>query len=423
MEIPVVESNREYLIENYNQVRNLWTRLCKPLVPEDYVLQTSAGASPAKWHLAHTSWFFEQFILKNHFKGYKEFHPDYNFLFNSYYNSVGKFLDRQARGMISRPPIEDVQSYRKYVDEHMNALFDQLLGEQWNEVVPLLELGINHEQQHQELFLMDIKNIFYENPVRPVYHEIKSEDPQLPAFEWIEHEAGIEVIGRTENGFCYDNEKPAHKTYVQAVKLANRPVLNGEYLEFVESGGYKDSRYWLSDGWDTITERNWQAPLYWDKNEGSWEQFTLGGTKKLNEKEPVSHLSFYEADAYARWKGLRLPTEFEWERNAAKQPVEGNFMDSGRFHPEPPRQTDQALQHLFGNLWEWTGSPYLGYPGYSALADGVGEYNGKFMCNQFVLRGGCCATPKNHMRLTYRNFYYPHDRWAFNGLRLADDNS
>ncbi|MEX0928670.1 MAG: ergothioneine biosynthesis protein EgtB [Balneolales bacterium] len=419
MEPTLVETTQKETIKRFNQVRHLWEKLCKPLVPEDYVLQTAGGASPPKWHLAHTTWFFEQFILKNAVRGYRVCHPDYHFLFNSYYNSAGKFLDKHARGMISRPTIDEVQAYRRYVTEQMNALFDRMEEQQWEELMPLLELGIHHEQQHQELFLMDIKNIFYENSLRPAYHQFDANHAGTLPFEWVEHEATMETIGYTGDSFCYDNEKPAHQTYIHACKLANRPVLNGEYLEFIESGGYADSRYWLSDGWDTVNERKWVAPLYWDKKQDGWEIFTLAGTQKINEYEPVSHLSYYEADAFARWKGLRLPTEFEWERFAGQRAIEGNFMDNGRYHPLPPVPEDKHFSQMFGNLWEWTQSPYMGYPGYQAIADGTGEYNGKFMCNQFVLRGGCCATPRNHIRSTYRNFYYPHDRWAFNGLRLA----
>ncbi|MEX0684511.1 MAG: ergothioneine biosynthesis protein EgtB [Balneolales bacterium] len=414
-----VESIHQQTVENFNKVRSHWAYLCKPLVKEDYVLQTAAGASPPKWHMAHTTWFFEQFILNNYFRGYQVYHPDYHFLFNSYYNSAGDFIDRHVRGMISRPTIDEVNSYRAYVDEHMNSLLNQLDDHPFEEIHPLLQLGINHEQQHQELFLMDIKNIFYQNPIRPVYQEIDYSHSQPVPFDWIESEAGMITIGYNGDGFCYDNEQPAHKTYIHACKMANRLILNGEYLEFMEAGGYTDSRYWLSDGWDTINQNNWQAPLYWDKTEADWEIFTLGGTRKLNENEPVCHLSYYEADAFARWKGVRLPTEFEWERYAANSKIEGNFMDNGGYHPKTPMQNGSQVLHLFGDLWEWTQSPYSGYPGYESLADGVGEYNGKFMCNQFVLRGGCCATPKNHIRKTYRNFYYPHDRWAFTGLRLA----
>lgn len=422
MEVAANSTAQEQVQAIYQQVRNHWDKLCKPLVREDYVMQTEAGVSPPKWHLAHTTWFFEEFILKNNHSSYSIFNEQYPYLFNSYYNSMGQYMEKSSRGMVSRPVLDDVLAYRRYVDEAMMELLQQADEKSMAALQPLVNLGLNHEQQHQELFLMDIKNIFYHNPLNPVYHETDLPVSTAQPLDWHAVEEGLTRIGYEGEGFCYDNEQPRHKAWLQPHALATRPVLNGEFLEFIEAGGYRDSRYWLSDGWDAVHRYNWFAPKYWIKDERGFKIMTLNGLKKLDENEPVSHVSYYEADAFARWKGLRLPTEFEWEHTARDHRVAGNFMDDECYHPIMPEQFDgEPCAGLYGNLWEWTMSPYSPYPGFQKLAEGVNEYNAKFMCNQFVLRGGCCATPADHIRPTYRNFFYPEDRWQFSGFRLAKD--
>ena len=421
MEVAAVPS-KEKIISSYSRVRAHWVKLCKPLVREDYVMQTEAGVSPPKWHLAHTTWFFEEFILKDWLSGYEIYNELYPYLFNSYYNSMGQYMEKSSRGMVSRPTLDDVMAYRHHVDSAMDELMRNVDEDRYQELARLVQLGINHEQQHQELFLMDIKNIFYHNPLNPVYQECELPNMQPAPLEWHSVDEGLTEIGYEDEGFCYDNEQPRHKTWLQSHALATRPVLNGEFLEFIESGGYRDSRYWLSDGWDAVHQYGWFAPKYWIKDEGGFKIMTLNGIKSLNENEPVSHISYYEADAFARWKGLRLPTEFEWEHTARHHGVEGNFMDDKVYHPVVPEKNESApCSAIYGNLWEWTMSPYMPYPGFQKLAEGVNEYNAKFMCNQFVLRGGCCATPSDHIRPTYRNFFYPDDRWQFSGFRLAKD--
>ena len=425
MESVVNEKLPGLLRSQYEQVRTLWDNLCKPLVREDYVMQTEAGVSPPKWHLAHTTWFFEEFILKDHLKGYEIFNEKFPFLFNSYYNSMGQFMEKESRGMVSRPTLDDVLAYRRHVDSAMNELFTTMDSDsRVDSLLPMVRLGLNHEQQHQELFLMDIKNIFYHNPLNPVYKEQTAVNGSArPApFAWHQVDEGLTEIGFAGDEFCYDNEEPRHKTFLQNHAFATRPVLNGEYLEFIKAGGYRDSRYWLSDGWNAVHQHGWFAPKYWLRDEGGFKIMTLNGMKPIDENEPVSHVSYYEADAFARWKGLRLPTEFEWEHTAQHHQIRGNFMDDEVYHPTAPQNRDgEPCADLYGNLWEWTMSPYMPYPGFQALAEGVKEYNGKFMCNQFVLRGGCCATPADHIRPTYRNFFYPDDRWQFSGFRLAKD--
>ena len=422
MELTQDVPSKEKLTSRLKSVRSHWDTLCRPLVREDYVMQTEAGVSPPKWHLAHTTWFFEEFILKDWLSNYQLYDERYPFLFNSYYNSLGQYMDKSSRGMVSRPTLDDVMAFRRHVESAMDELMSNVDDEKLPELANLVELGINHEQQHQELFLMDIKNIFYHNPLNPVYKESDLPDIKAAAMEWHSVDEGLTEIGYEHNDFCYDNEQPRHKTWLQSHALATRPVLNGEFLEFIKSGGYRDSRYWLSNGWDAVNQHGWFAPKYWIKDERGFKIMTLNGVKPLNENEPVSHVSYYEADAFARWKGLRLPTEFEWEHTARHHRIEGNFMDDERYHPTVPAQAgDQPCSALYGDVWEWTMSPYMPYPGFQKLAEGVNEYNAKFMCNQFVLRGGCCATPSDHIRPTYRNFFYPEDRWQFSGFRLARD--
>jgi len=411
---------REEALEAYRQVRLASEHLCAPLETDDYILQSIVQTSPPKWHLAHVSWFFDTFLLSEYLSDYEPFHPAYRYLFNSYYEQVGAFHPRPRRGMLSRPTVSDVYRYRAWVDKAMISLIDDVDAELWHEVALRITIGLNHEQQHQELLLTDIKHNFSVNPLYPAYRDdLEQVAGQAVPLQWHEFDNGLCCIGAEQLGFAYDNERPRHSVYVEAYRLASRLVTNGEYLAFIEDKGYERPELWLSDGWATIKQEQWQAPLYWVKQDGEWMQFTLGGLRPLDPYEPVVHVSFYEADAYARWAGHRLPTEQEWELAAACHAIEGNLRDSDRLHPAAAAGT--GLQQLYGDVWEWTASPYVPYPGYRAPAGALGEYNGKFMCNQMVLRGGSCATPTNHMRVSYRNFFYPNERWQFSGLRLAED--
>lgn len=411
---------RQEALAGYRRIRRDSEALCEPLQSEDYILQSIPETSPPKWHLAHVSWFFETFLLQEYLSDYRPFHPQFRVLFNSYYEQVGPFHPRPQRGMLSRPTLEEVYRYRAWVDEQMAALIHELAEEYWPEAALRIAIGLNHEQQHQELLLTDIKHNFWVNPLFPAY---RSDLPQSSAtsasLQWHGYEGGLGEIGRHGEGFAYDNEWPRHRVYVEPYRLASRLVNNGEFAAFIDDGGYRRPELWLSDGWATVQQQQWQAPLYWLKQDGDWWHFTLAGLRRLNEHEPVAHLSYYEADAYARWAGHRLPTEQEWELAAAGVEVSGNLRDSGRLHPAPAG--GEGLQQLFGDLWEWTASPYTPYPGYRPPAGALGEYNGKFMCNQIVLRGGSCVTPGDHIRASYRNFFYPNERWQFKGLRLAKD--
>jgi len=409
---------RETLATRYLAVRRASEALCRPLTVEDYGLQAMAEASPPKWHLAHTTWFFETFLLIPCLADYRPFHPRFEYLFNSYYEAIGPQFPRAQRGLLSRPTVEDIYRYRAQVDEAMTEMIQHIADDRWSELEALIVLGCQHEQQHQELLLTDIKYHFSVNPLRPAYR------PNLPAAPpaiapppgWMEHPGGVVQIGHDGDEFGFDNEGPRHRFYVQPHALATRPVSNVEYLEFVEAGGYRRAEFWLADGWRALRERDWQAPLYWERIERGWWQFTLAGLRPLDEHAPVCHVSYYEAEAYARFRDRRLPTEQEWELAATPQPVEGNFRETGFLHPQPD------IGHaLFGDVWEWTRSAYLPYPGYRTPVSALGEYNGKFMANQMVLRGGSCATPAGHVRASYRNFFYPPDRWQFSGMRLADD--
>jgi ergothioneine biosynthesis protein EgtB len=398
--------------------------LCEPLETEDYVIQTMDDVSPTKWHLAHTSWFFETFVLEPNVPEYKTPNSNYAFLFNSYYNAVGDQHYRPHRGFISRPTVADVHDYRKHIDDHMDSFLAN--GEVSSELATVIEIGIHHEQQHQELMLTDIKNVLFCNPLRPSYH--RAELPPLPKggvpdLQWQSFAEGIRKIGRDGAGFAYDNEWPRHRVFLEPFKLASRLVTAGEYREFMADGGYKRPELWLSEGWATMQKRGWEAPLYWERKDGECFVFTLSGLRKLDPREPVTHVSFFEADAYARWAGHRLPTEFEWETAAAGLPIEGNFANSGRYHPEPCRATGPGPHQMLGDVWEWTLSSYAPYPGYRPPKGAIGEYNGKFMCNQYVLRGGSCATSQSHIRRTYRNFFPTDARWQFSGIRMADDGS
>ncbi len=411
---------REDALEAYHTVRLDSEHICAPLEIDDYILQSIIQTSPPKWHLAHVSWFFDTFLLSEYQTDYEPFDPAFRYLFNSYYEQVGAFHPRSRRGMLSRPTVKEIYRYREWVDRQMVNLIDEVDGSLWTEVALRITIGLNHEQQHQELLLTDIKHNFSVNPLYPIYREeLPQTEGGSPTLQWHEFDKGLCCIGADYQGFAYDNERPRHNVYLEPFRLASHPVTNGEYLAFIEDDGYRRPELWLSDGWATIRQEQWQAPLYWIKQENEWRLFTLGGLRPLNPHEPVCHLSFYEADAYARWAGYRLPTEQEWEVAAAQMPIEGNLRDNDLLHPAPA--SGDGLQQLFGDVWEWTASPYVGYPGYRAPAGALGEYNGKFMSNQMVLRGGSCVTPADHIRATYRNFFYPNERWQFSGLRLAED--
>jgi ergothioneine biosynthesis protein EgtB len=408
------------LLARFGETRNVTQALCAGLSPEDCALQSMPDASPAKWHLAHTSWFFETFILEPGLAGYRRFDSSFRVLFNSYYVGIGARHPRAERGLISRPGLAEVYAYRQHVDEAV--LRWAQTSSAMSEALDVFELGINHEQQHQELILTDLKHLLSRNPLRPAYAE-----PVLPrsagaeTLRWDSFPAGLREIGHGADSFCFDNERPRHRVYLNPFQLASRPVNNREYLAFIEDGGYQRPELWLSDGWDACSAQQWDAPMYWEGAGEDRRLFTLRGMSEIDLDAPVCHVSYYEADAYARWAGARLPTEAEWETAAAGLPVAGNFVESERFHPAPGK-ADQGLGQMYGDVWEWTNSAYLGYPGYRPAAGAVGEYNGKFMVNQFVLRGGSCATPQSHIRATYRNFFYPWARWQFMGLRLARDS-
>jgi len=411
------------LAAHYQAVRGFTETLCKPLVPEDYVIQSMEDVSPTKWHLAHTTWFFETFVLKQHAPAYEPFHPRYAYLFNSYYVQAGERHARPNRGLLSRPTVEEVYRYRAFVDAHLLALLKTADAATMQALAPLVEIGLHHEQQHQELLLTDLKHAFSVNPLYPVYQPLKARPAAAsrPA-AWVAFEEGLYEIGHAGEGFCYDNEGPRHRYFLAAFELASRLVSNGEYLAFMEDGGYEQPTRWLSAGWATVDAQGWQAPSYWQRDDdGRWLQFTLSGLRPVDPHEPVCHLSYFEADAYARWAGARLPTEQEWEVAVRGVPLEGNFVEEGAYHPAPAAHAATGLQQCYGDVWEWTRSQYSPYPGYEPAAGALGEYNGKFMCNQFVLRGGSCATSRSHIRATYRNFFPPDARWQFTGLRLARD--
>ena len=467
--------HRQAMRERYQNVRQQTEKLCAPLAVEDYVIQSMPDASPARWHLAHTTWFFETFVLAQACPGYTPWHNDFGYLFNSYYNQIGAQYPRPKRGLLSRPGVAEIYDYRRTVDERMEAILSAGDG-RVEPFLPTIELGLQHEQQHQELILTDLKHMLSCNPLFPVYRawpcepappantvelatEVGRNKPApagvsgkltgpmpetvasrpysgllqnlnstvlappapLPRLAWVEGKSGVCEIGHNGDGFAYDNEGPRHATWLQPHALASRPIVNGEYLEFINEGGYGCPELWLSLGWETVRANQWEAPLYWVKVAGDWWHFTLAGLRPLDINAPVCHVSYFEAEAYARWAGARLPTEAEWETAASAYPLEGHFVESGRHQPLPPTPLagKAPLLQLFGDVWEWTSSPYSPYPGFSPAAGAVGEYNGKFMCNQFVLRGGSCATPQDHIRHTYRNFFQPEARWQFSGFRLA----
>jgi ergothioneine biosynthesis protein EgtB len=402
--------------QQFRQVRERSEALCAPLAPDDYQIQSITETSPPKWHLAHVTWFFETFVLGHFIPDYRPFHPAFAYLFNSYYQTIGAMQPRPDRGLLSRPTVEEVYRYRAGVDEQVLALIETVPDAQRDELVRRIILGLHHEQQHQELLLMDIKHNFSVNPLAPAYQEdLREPSGSAPALGWIERPGGIREIGHQGQDFAFDNETPRHRVLTEDHRLASRLVTNGEYLAFVADRAYTRPELWLADGWALLGRLGWRHPLYWRQQDGQWSQFTLGGLRPLSLDEPVCHLSFYEADAYARWAGRRLPTEAELEIRLSELPPEGNFVSCGLLHPAP------GEGQWYGDLWEWTASAYTPYPGFEPLEGSMGEYNGKFMCNQMVLRGGCCASPDGHLRASYRNFFYPHDRWQFSGLRLAED--
>ncbi|WP_317175549.1 ergothioneine biosynthesis protein EgtB [Pontibacter beigongshangensis] len=408
-------------LQRFRQIRAQTEKICQPLEPEDTVVQPIVDVSPPKWHLAHTTWFFETFVLQPHLPGYQLFHPNYGFLFNSYYNTVGNRVQRDQRSTLTRPPLRDVYAHRQHVDEHMQQLLQQLDEQKAAEVAPLLELGLQHEQQHQELLITDIKYILSTNPLLPAYQAAPAAaQPAAIAASYSPVPGGSYTIGHQGNNFCFDNELGVHEVLLQDFNIMNRLVTNGEYLEFMQDGGYQDFRHWLDEGLALVKSARLKAPLYWVEQDGEWHRFSMQGLEKIDPTQPVSHISFYEANAYATWAGKRLLTEFEWE--AASQlypPARGNHMEAGLLEPTAASTEAAGVQQLFGDAWEWTYSAYHPYPGFSKAPGALGEYNGKFMLNQMVLRGGSCATPQSHIRTTYRNFFHPDKRWQYNGIRLA----
>lgn len=420
----LIFTHREKVLRDFKEVRSVTEYLCDPLQSEDYLLSVTEETSPPKWHLAHTTWFFEHFILQKYLKSYAIFSEDFNYLFNSYYKKVGAFLPKSQRGFISRPSVDEVYSYRKYVNTCINLLIENADDDLYSAIEPIITIGINHEQQHQELLLMDIKRNFFANPNYPVYKENRHPVLERSSQKEFHHfENQVVLIGHEEYSpeFSYDNESGQHRQFIEAFSLATELVTNGEWLEFIEAGGYENPLHWLSDGWERKEQEGWTHPLYWIKKDSGWSHMTLGGIKSLPMSSPVVHISYYEAQAYAHWKGCRLPTEFEWEVASGKEPILGDFLDQGNLEPSAALFKSNHFSQIHGTVWEWTQSAYLPYPRYKPLSHGLGEYNEKFMCNQFILRGGSSITPQNHYRRTYRNFYYPHMRWQYAGLRLAKD--
>ena len=426
------------LLSRFRAVRAETMRFCAPLTPEDMMVQSSAEASPLKWHLAHTSWFFETFVLAEFMAAYQAFNPDFRWLFNSYYKALGEFPEKKLRASFSRPPLEQILEYRRHVDAAIALLLEKTPED---EALRRITLGLEHEQQHLELAATDIKHAFFTNPLQPAYalqERSNGMEAIAPPLEWLSYtpgrnavvEVGVSPAPAALDAFAFDNETPRHPVYLAPFRVASRLVTCAEYLAFMDEESYARPELWLSEGWETMRAEGWQAPLYWRRDEAThsgWSVFTLHGWQPLDElsETPVCHLSFFEADAFARWAGHRLATEVEWEFVAAQLPTAGNFLESQALHPQPARSAANSRhpQQIFGDVWEWTQSPYTGYPGYKPLPGARGEYNGKFMSSQMVLRGGSCVTPQTHIRATYRNFFHPGTRWQFSGLRLARDGA
>jgi ergothioneine biosynthesis protein EgtB len=417
---------REYRaawVERFRATRAATEALASGLNAEDQTIQSMPDASPTKWHLAHTTWFFETFVLAPSVADYRPFAPAFGYLFNSYYEAVGPRHPRPQRGLLSRPAIGEVLSYRDAITTQVAELIESIDAGRWEQLLPIVELGLNHEEQHQELILMDIKHAFSANPLEPVYRPrpmLLDATVQTP-LHWVGFPGGLVEIGAT-HGFAFDNEGPPHKLWLEPYRLAHRLVTCGEYLDFMLDGGYRRPELWLSEGWQAVLAQNWRAPLYWREDDATWSIFTLAGRRPLDRSEPVVHVSYYEADAFARWSGHRLPREGEWEIAAQSLPLAGNLLDSGRLHPAPALK-GETLSQMIGDVWEWTESAYAAYPGFRAAAGAIGEYNGKFMSGQMVLRGGAAVTPAGHIRRSYRNFFPPAARWPFSGIRLAEDAS
>jgi ergothioneine biosynthesis protein EgtB len=427
----VADDDREELRARYRRVRDLTEALAAPLRPEDQVIQSMADVSPTKWHRGHTTWFFETFLLEPSLAGYDVFDPEFRYLFNSYYEAVGPRHPRSLRGLLSRPTVEEVARYRAHVDAAMEKLIDRCDADAWPGLAALAELGVHHEQQHQELLLMDIKHVLFNNPVDSVYVEAPpaSVPSSSPTARMLELDGGLVEagydLGDRAGGFAFDNESPRHRVFLEPFRIADRLVTAGEWLEFIDDGGYARPELWLSDGWYAVQDHQWQAPLYWrDDGTDGWSLFTYSGWRPVEPTEPVVHVSHYEADAFARWRGARLPTEFEWEHAVEPQFAREGLPDwapsRARLHPAPAPAGGELVQ-AFGDVWQWTSSAYLPYPRFAPAAGAVGEYNGKFMSGQMVLRGGACITPASHVRVTYRNFFPPGSRWLFGGVRLAAD--
>jgi ergothioneine biosynthesis protein EgtB len=424
-----IELRAPGLLTAFSATRRQSLALCEPLTPEDMMIQSCAEASPAKWHLAHTTWFFETFVLREYVNGYRPYDPDFLWLFNSYYNDISDQPDKKLRASFSRPGIDAILAYRRHVESAITELDEAGMPA---EAARRIELGIHHEQQHQELLCYDIKHALWTNPLHPAYAEGGDFQQNAPELRWHHFDGGLAEIGHRGEAFAYDNESPRHTVYLQPFALASRAVTCAEYLAFMEDGGYTRPELWLSEGWDTVSAQRWNAPLYWRhvnerQSDDGWMIYTMRGLVPLSEMgaTPVCHVSYFEADAYARWAGKRLPTEAEWETAVAARvpavPANANMLESGQLHPVAATNAD--LDQTFGDVWEWTRSAYLGYPGYRAPEGALGEYNGKFMCNQMVLRGGSAVTPRSHIRSTYRNFFSPATRWQFSGIRLAQDPS
>jgi len=424
-DLALQQSGLSAVLEDFLAVRQATLDLCDGLSPEDCALQSMPDASPVKWHLGHTSWFFETFILEKTIPHYRHFNREFRVLFNSYYVTVGERHPRPERGLLSRPGFAEILAYREHVNTQMEHLLRRR-GMLSQELTDLIELGMHHEQQHQELIVTDLKHLLSRNPLKPAYRKSpqKTSEATATTQKWHAYPDGLHHIGYDGNGFFFDNEQPRHRVFVGEHELAHGPVTNAEYLAFIADGGYTRPELWLSEGWDTVRAQGWIGPLYWEQRDGDWTAFTAFGMQKIEPAEPVCHVSYYEADAYARWARARLPTEAEWEVAARNASADGNFADNGLFHPQPGQalHADQEPSQMFGDVWEWTQSSYAPYPGYKTPAGAVGEYNGKFMVNQYVLRGGSCATPRSHIRATYRNFFPAAARWQFSGIRLARDS-